>query len=155
MRGAPLRLVAPSGCPSGVDPSAWRKALAERIEQLRDAEAALIDALDSMEPDPDLEEAGDELDASFPEGNCCMFQFQGEHEDAEEDDPGENDGTAEPSLGAVANSGGSQEYWGVAFDSEDLEGTNEDGGDILDAPHDDGYSSGPDSEPSLSPTRYP
>ena len=95
MKGAPLLPVAPWGCPRGIDPSAWRKALADRIEQLRDAEAALIDALDSMEPDLDLE----------------------------------------PNLGALTSSHAeSQLDWGWSS-ACDLEGTNEDGGDILDAPH--------------------
>ena len=45
----------PQGCPVGVDPAEWRKAVAERIEQMQDAMLALIEALDLMDGDPDLE----------------------------------------------------------------------------------------------------
>ena len=45
----------PHGCPIGIDPATWRKAVAERIEAHHEAMQALIDALDRSDVDPDLE----------------------------------------------------------------------------------------------------
>jgi hypothetical protein len=45
----------PTGCPMGVDPVQWRRAVQARIEQHADALAVLIDALDQMDVDPDYE----------------------------------------------------------------------------------------------------
>ncbi|WP_108462262.1 hypothetical protein [Devosia naphthalenivorans] len=49
----------PHGCPSGLDPSDWRKALAERIDRHAAILSNLIDALDAMDGDCDLEANGD------------------------------------------------------------------------------------------------
>lgn len=45
----------PHGCPIGVDPVMWRKAIEARIETLQDVIATLIAALDLMDIDEDLE----------------------------------------------------------------------------------------------------
>ena len=50
----------PRGCPGGIDPSDWRKALAERIDRHAAILSNLIDALDAMDGDYDLEANGDE-----------------------------------------------------------------------------------------------
>jgi hypothetical protein len=94
--------LAPVGCPKGVVPHEWRKAVAARIDALADQMTALIEALDQMDGDADLEPAGDELDVSWPEG-CRPFDTS-LGEDAENDDPAEDDdagediGDDEPSL---------------------------------------------------------
>lgn len=41
----------PAGCPIGIDPTRWRKAVLDRIEQHADALALLINALDQMDGD--------------------------------------------------------------------------------------------------------
>lgn len=50
----------PRGCPGGIDPAAWRRALEERIDQHAAVLSTLIDALDAMDGDCDLEANGDE-----------------------------------------------------------------------------------------------
>lgn len=94
--------LAPAGCPKGIQPQEWRKAVTARIDALADQMSALIEALDQMDGDTDLEDAGDELDVSWPEGYRPFDASLGE--DAEDDDPAEDDdadednGDDEPSL---------------------------------------------------------
>jgi hypothetical protein len=45
----------PRGCPVGIDPSDWRKALEQRIDQHAAALSTLIDALDAMDGECDRE----------------------------------------------------------------------------------------------------
>lgn len=98
----------------------------------------LVDLLDTIDGDVDLEPNGDdEGDVSWPERGPQQFA-EANHEDSEDD------GTGEPSLGW-----GRADYWetqgSIAFDRDrdereidaDFEGVNEDGGDILDEPHDE------------------
>lgn len=102
----------PHGCPIGIDPVRWRQAVADRIEAHHAAMQALIDALDGADADPDLEPAGDEQDTSWPERGPRAFGDHGQFEDAEIDDPDEDDGTCEPSLGAPdQGEHGTQELW--------------------------------------------
>ena len=103
----------PKGCPPGVDPVDWRNAIAKRIERHRDAEQALIEALDAVEVDPDLEPS---LGApEIPPTRTVRGGFYGWHTEQ-----------------------GSQEHWaaGLLGDHE-REEEDEHGGDILDEPHDD------------------
>ena len=88
----------PQGCPVGVDPAEWRKAVAERIEQMQDAMRALIDALDTMDGDPDLE--AEELESSI--GSIAVVLTDGTLADDVELD----DSDREESLG-----------WGFHFGS--------------------------------------
>lgn len=83
--------------------------------RLEDTIEALITQLDALDGDPDLEEVGDERDQSVLEWFASRRCYDPRrldllHEDAEEDDEGE--------------------------DSHDAEAVNEDGGDVLDEPHD-------------------
>ena len=114
------RQLRPKGCPPGIDPAEWRQAIAKRIEQHRDAEQALIEALDAVEVDPDIEADGTEEDTAFPESLIARaFVNTYPDEDAEIDDHDEDNGDDERSIG---------------FDEG--EAVNEDGGDILDENHD-------------------
>lgn len=45
----------PVGCPAGIDPVTWRKAIEARAEALLDMVAALMTSLDVMDADADLE----------------------------------------------------------------------------------------------------
>lgn len=45
----------PVGCPAGIDPVTWRRAVEARAETLLDMVAALMASLDQMDADPDLE----------------------------------------------------------------------------------------------------
>lgn len=132
---ASLASLVPMGCPKGVPPHEWRRAIAARIEALADQMNALVSVLDWMDGDSDLEEAGDELDVSWPEGFRPFDTSLSE--DAEDDDTDEDDGDKEPTLGSVGyKPWDSQAFWasGVAGDHE-REEENEHGGDILDVGH--------------------
>ena len=120
--GAPALALRPVSCPIGVDPAEWRQAITARIEELQDAQWALVAALDQMEPDPDLEEDGTEHDSSWPNVNRG-FLGGAECEDDELDDPDE--------------------------DSDPGEEHDHGGGDVQDEPHDDQMFDGQDCEPSL------
>lgn len=127
--------LAPAGCPKGVNPSEWRQAIADRIDALANQMNTLIFVLDQMDGDPDLEETGDELDVSWPEGfrpfDTCLS------EDAEDDDTDEDNGDLEPTLGSIGfMPWDSQAFWanGVPGDHE-REEENEHGDDILDVGH--------------------
>ena len=88
----------PLGCPAGVDPAEWRKAVADRIEQMQDAMRVLIDALDVMDGDPDLEP--EPLESSI--GSSAVLLPDGTLADDVELD----DSDREPFLG-----------WGFHFDA--------------------------------------
>lgn len=138
-----------------------RYGLALKRNAAMDAIEELINFLDDTDGDPDLEPTGDELDASFPEG---WRLFSGcANEDDERDDHDEDGGDDEPSLASpetpclrvdyfysqrslIVQSGpmGSQEDWAVGGSrdgennvEDEGEATNEDGGNILDEPHDE------------------
>jgi hypothetical protein len=111
----------------------------------------LIAFLDDADGDPDLEAAGDELDASYPEGKCRACQVDGkdtlQHEDWEPDGSDEpNLGAPEPGLhqagfymGVVSGAPlvthvvpvGSQTHWAKGWRDDD-EAVNEDGADESD-----------------------
>ncbi|MCJ8053900.1 hypothetical protein GB928_018750 [Shinella curvata] len=103
-------------------PHGNRAAIAMSIERL-------IDLLDAAEGDPDLEANGDERDQSYAEGGDTGTN------PLEDDEDGSDD---EPTLGAsndyVCRS---QEDWPRVWGQDECEVENEDGGDILDEPHDD------------------
>jgi hypothetical protein len=131
---------------------AKRKAAADAIEDL-------IAFLDDTEGDCDLEENGDERDSSWPAVGPHAFGMALD-EGAEEDDAGEDSDPAEPMLGAPERHPsapafgfirdypryeaypypvGNQTSWADGHNTEardDCEEVNEDGGDVLDAPHD-------------------
>lgn len=146
----------------------FRLALESEVERL-------ISLLDEMEADPDLEDSGDENDTGAPLhwGTSHAFAFGDQRviiEDDEEGDPGEDDGTEEPTLGAPEKHHGfftswsseshpavSQAFWsdgGNRIVVDDCEIENEHGGDIQDEPHDDGWNSGSDYEPELGWTGH-
>lgn len=54
-----VTFIRPTGCPAGIDPINWRKALETRIERQAAILSALVDALDAMDGDCDLEANGD------------------------------------------------------------------------------------------------
>ena len=130
----------PAGCPAGVDPSEWRQAISDRIEQMAAAMTNLIDALDVMEGDADFEPTDDELDISAPEG-CRPFDTT-LLDDSEEAEAPEDSDPAEPYLGSpeqnLLTKCGDQTHWAggrntVRSDQAEME--NEHGGNILDVPH--------------------
>ena len=130
----------PAGCPAGVDPSEWRQAISDRIEQMAAAMMNLIDALDVMEGDADFEPTGDELDLSAPEG---WHPFDSTLlDDSEEADEPEDGDPAEPMLGAPEQNPralvADQTRWAGgrnSYRSDDAEDENEHGGDIHDVQH--------------------
>lgn len=82
----------PTGCPEGVEPHLWRKALSQRVETHLALATALLNLLDDMSGDCDLEENGD-LEPSLAGSN-----HRGEY-DLERDDS-----DLEPWLGAIESS---------------------------------------------------
>ncbi|PBB21123.1 hypothetical protein [Mesorhizobium sp. WSM4313] len=102
----------PFGMPAGMDPRTWRQAIEARVNELLDQSMALITALDLMEADCDLE---DDADAE-----PYLSGWSGDNDDREQDNSDdEDDGTAEPTLGAP-NFNYNQEHWadGAAGDHE-------------------------------------
>lgn len=97
----------PSGCPQGVEPAEWRKALVARIDRQAAVLSALIEALDVMEGDADLEP--------------CLGASEAQ--------------TGRGFWGAERTDEGGQLYWAEGS-SIDLEEENEHGGDVQDEPHD-------------------
>lgn len=134
---------------------AKRKAAADAIEDL-------IGFLDDTEGDCDLEALGDEQDASWPEQHMGRHRIAGTlSEDDEDGDPAEECDPPEamlaapechcsssqefgpyrqyPRYEAVRYPGGNQTFWSQGTNAicrDDCEEVNEDGGDVLDAPHD-------------------
>ena len=100
----------PIGCPPGLDPVRWRKALAKRIERHQAAADALIAALDAMDGDADLEPSLGAPEIILPSGW---------------------------GFGCLIDRNCSQVHWADGAPG-DNEGEIEDGhgGDILDEPHD-------------------
>lgn len=100
-------LLAPVGCPAGVEPHEWREAVARRIAELSDQMTALLEVLDVMDGDPDFEptlgapeaKVGGYVPgvASSQQGDQTHWS-QGVNEDGE-NEPLEDD---EPSLGGPA-----------------------------------------------------
>lgn len=96
----------------------------------------LLDLLDRLDGDPDLEPNGDEADQSYPESLVVARLAHGSpFEDAEESEATEDDGNAEPSLGApehhpgvggwgTYSHAGSQTVWGHSA-TRDLEHDDE------------------------------
>lgn len=128
-----MNALRPIGCPAGVDPVDWRNAVSKRIEQMAEAMANLIDALDQMDGDADLEPNGDELDVSAPEGwrpfDTNLL------DDSEDADEGEESDPAEPMLGSPEQNPhrwqADQTKWAGGrntFRSDDAEDENEHGG---------------------------
>lgn len=98
----------PVGCPRGVDPAQWRKAVQARIEQHADALAGLIDALDHMDGDPDFEPT-----LGSPEDKAGNFE------------------------GWRFPQGADQTYWADGRGDDERELEDEHGGDVQDEPHDE------------------
>lgn len=135
----------PLGLPSGVDPASWREAINRRIDgHLADVDALLL-ALDAMTSDPDLETSDDGEPWLGWVGTGPTSCDSGDDREVDNSD-WEDGGDCEPSLAAPDDKHcGSQISWARGSQT-DLEATNEDGGDILDEPHDGGdddeYSGG-------------
>jgi len=51
--------VRPGGCPAGVEPRLWRKALSRRVQLHLAVATALLGLLDRFDGDPDIEDNGD------------------------------------------------------------------------------------------------
>ena len=94
----------PHGCPRGVEPVEWRQIVEARIEQLQDAMASLIEALDRMDGDTDLEPwlAGAAGETDDREGGDPLDEGEPNDWDGEDSDAGEDNGDKEPSLGGLA-----------------------------------------------------
>jgi len=73
------------------------RAIGRLRKEARDEIVRLIDFLDQTDNHMELEPNGDEMDASWPE--CGIRPYADPHEDAEDDDPAEDEGTTEHSLG--------------------------------------------------------
>ena len=80
----------PQGCPPGIDPADWRRAVAKRIEQHRDAEQALIEALDAIEIDPDLEPDDDD-EPSLGANAIGAFDIDRELDYCDDEDGGDDE----------------------------------------------------------------
>ena len=124
------RQLRPKGCPPGIDPAEWRNAIAKRIERHRDAEQALIEALDAVEIDPDLEPDAD-LEPSLGSNAVGAFDIDRELDNCDD----------EPSMGWSDNSNQSRIATQITFDpdrEEEHDGREpeEDKG-VEDDPHDD------------------
>lgn len=145
------------------NPQHWRKSAEQMLEWMFDRQIEILAVMDAIDGDADIEENGDELDASYPERGPHVQAYLGEFEDSEGSDADEDDGTREPTLGAPEipptrllpggrygwhTEQGSQAHWadGLAGDHE-RETEDEHGGDVQDDPHDD-FGSG-EAEPSL------
>ncbi len=118
----------PMGCPAGVDPVRWRKAVVDRVEQLQDAMLRLIAALDQMDGDCDREpslagfgatttddrEGGDPLDEGEPN------DWDGEDSDADEDSGDDEPylGTSIPGGMGALQSGWSYDAFGFGSDAD-------------------------------------
>lgn len=127
----------PLACPQGIAPAVWRRALRRRIDEHLLAVEGLLFALDGLSVDPELEEDGTEQDIAAPEGwRPVLAPFFG----SEDDEP---DADGEPSLGwARAEPWERQTLIATERDLGDREAVNEDGGDILDGPHDMAFGGG-------------
>jgi hypothetical protein len=116
----------PTGCPVGIEPRRWRKALSRRVETHLALATALLSLLDGMADDCDLEDNGDHEpslgggtnaygeydlegdesetgDLSWPETGPQVFRDTLGTEDDEDSDPDEHNGDVEPSLGFTEN----------------------------------------------------
>lgn len=130
----------PKGCPVGVEPVAWRRAISGRLEALMDKTMALIAALDEMDGDPDLEDNAD------AESSLGGHEIQGQVDLEQDNSDYEPDADLEPSLGAPEIGatvgiwqstagcfvfGASQERWanGSRWCWDEEEAVNEDGED--------------------------
>ncbi|BCH32662.1 hypothetical protein MesoLjLc_45920 [Mesorhizobium sp. L-8-10] len=89
-------LLKPYGCPAGIAPHEWRRAVEIRLEELLDQSMALITALDMMEVDADFEPylagtGGDDR------------EDENEHWDGNPDDEDSHDAEADPAEWGVAD----------------------------------------------------
>lgn len=113
------RALRPKGCPPGVDPARWRKAVAKRIERHHAAADALIAALDAMDGDADLEPSlagfdglGDDRegdDADNPAGELVDEDggdVQDERHDATDEGNDEPDRRDDPAYHNIIGLGG-------------------------------------------------
>ena len=111
---ATVALLRPMGAPHGVSAQEWRAAAEARVNALLEAATALIEALDTMEADPDLEETGDdEPSLGWPlRGPSAYGATEGDDRELDETDD-EDGGDNEPTLGAPERGGWyvSQEHW--------------------------------------------
>lgn len=75
-------LLKPYGCPIGVDPQEWRRAIETRLNDLLDQSFALITALDLMEAECDLEPNGDDEPSLgwTANGGSALFTCDGDRE---------------------------------------------------------------------------
>ncbi|RWI92853.1 hypothetical protein [Mesorhizobium sp.] len=111
----------PYGIPAGVDPRTWRQAIEAQLSDLFDRATALITALDLMEANCDLEDGADD--------EPYLGGWSGYNDDREADTSDhEDDGTAEPSLGALNRL--CQLHWAVGSRSDREEDAG-DSGEVL------------------------
>jgi hypothetical protein len=97
----------PYGCPPGIDAATWRKAVARRIERHLALVSALVAALDVVDGDADLEDAGDaEPLLGWPNAGQRITEEMADDEDREIDDC-----DWEPSLASVETRTGSVDYY--------------------------------------------
>lgn len=111
-------MLTPYGMPAGVEPQVWRQSVEARIQYLLDAADRLIDALDRMEPDPDLEPDNDDEPGTWLED----WRFPGARNfDEVADENLENGADDEPELG-WSNHGGQGPIIGVTVRYSDIYG---------------------------------
>lgn len=110
--GAQIIHLSPLGCPKGVNPLEWRKAIKKRLDAILDEAQFLIDTLDEMTPDPDLEPDSDgEPLLGWPgHGSVNNAMTLDDDRELEQSD-------WEPSLGAPENEN-SQRSWSAGGDSD-------------------------------------
>lgn len=111
-------MLTPYGMPAGVKPHIWRQSVEARIQGLLDAADRLIDALDRMDPDPDLEPDNDDEPGTWPQAEISRVFDKGTDENLE------LGGDDEPELGwgnSLGQSGVGLEGW-VTPDPSDTNG---------------------------------
>jgi len=86
----------PAGCPVGVDPRNWRAAVESRVDELLSAAALLLAFLDRMDGDTDLEPDDENEFGTWTENQLSRALSAPVPEDAEEAEPLEDGGDAEP-----------------------------------------------------------
>ena len=129
--------LAPFGCPFGMDPRAWRQSLEQQLEAMLDRQMEIIAQLDALDGDADFEpDADSEPSLGAPELVGCatpafsFWRVKPYWMSSEEFAARQRDRSSWPIRA------GDQTNWFHGGGAEEEEDANEDGGNVLDEPHD-------------------